>query len=173
MVVVAPGLDEAERIHRIWIETHRLDQSLVLGGLYPTSEEYVKARPLLAELASRGSTGVGYWDGEKGRWMLAPPREAPLGTLTPTIDNVVYFQFEDDVGRLARVFAGSYEHATTLYCAWHLDRRGELPDVFTARKGSLLILSGEYTTLLYDLAAGISGVAQQDEKGVWRILPPY
>lgn len=172
MVVVAPDLDEAERIHRIWIETHELARTMVLGGLYPISEEGLKARPLLAELTSRGSTGVGYWDVEKGRWILGAASEAPLGTLTPVTDNVVYFRFEDDEARVARVFAGSYEHATTLYCAWHLDRWGELPDVFTARMASPVDLSGEYSTLLDDLAAGISGVAQQDETGVWRIMSP-
>jgi hypothetical protein len=171
MVVVAPDLDEAERIHRIWAETHGLDQ-FVLGGLYPSSEDHLIASPLLAELASRSSAGVGYWDTEAGRWILAAPAVAPLGTMHPPIDDIFCFHFDDDGGDRAMVFATCYEHATTLYCAWHLDRWGEVPRVFTARKASPLDLSGEYASLADDLAAGISGVAQRDDEKVWRIMPP-
>ncbi len=83
-----------------------------------------------------------------------------------------YYRFEAEEGEDAMVFAESLEHATTLYCAYQLDRWGELPTRYSLRKMSRWDLHGEFVTLRDDMQADMSGVAFLDEHDVWRILPP-
>jgi hypothetical protein len=119
-----------------------------------------------------GVTGVGYWNRSKRAWAIARPQDEQLGELAPPEGRVGYYQVTAEPGDDAMVFATSFEEATTLYCACHLDAWGSLPERFFIDRRSRWELVGERATLRDDLEAEITGVARRDNDGVLRVLPP-
>ena len=173
VTIFAKTLDEAERIYGEWACAHHEDQSPDLMMIYPFGEERLEVRPHLDRAASLGRPGVGYWDVSKGSWTIVAPHDDPAGDLAPPEGTVAFYLVQDEQGENdAQVFATSFEEATNLYCAYHTDCWGELPSKFTIHKRSRWELMGEQATLRDGLEAGVTGVAQSDNDGVWRILEP-
>jgi hypothetical protein len=171
VTIFARDLDDAEQIYRDWVRSHHPDQSGLPLMIFPYGEDRLEARPLLFEAATLGETGVGYWQGSKGAWIVGQPQHEQLGELAVPEGRVGYYQVTAEPGDDAKVFATSFEQATTLYCAWHIDAYGSLPERFFIDRRSRWELVGEFATLRDDLEAEISGVGRFDNYGVRRILP--
>jgi hypothetical protein len=172
VTIFAHDLDDAEQIYRDWVRSHHPDQSGLPLMIFPYGEDRLEARHLLFEAATRGETGVGYWHPSKRAWAVGQQQVEQLGELAPPAGNVGYYQVTAEPGDDAKVFATSFDEATTLYCAWHIDAYGSLPERFFVDRRSRWGLTGELATLRDDLEAEITGVARKDNEGMWRVLPP-
>lgn len=172
VTVFAGTVEEACRIYRDWVDAHHPSAPPQPTMIYCYHDQWRDERPVLARVAKQGRAGIGYWSATAERWLVGDPGDAPLGRLIEPTPNVGYYRFEAEEGEDAMVFASSFEEATTLYCAYQLDRWGELPTRFSVRTMSRWDLRGDLVTLRDGMEADITGVGMRDERGVWRILPP-
>jgi hypothetical protein len=172
VTIFAHDADEAERLFREWVGAHFRHQPATIESIYPFAGDALAARPRLAQGAALDVSGIAYWDLRKHAWTIAQPQDEPCGDLASPEGNAGYYFVKADEGDDAKIFATSFEEATNLYCAWHLDRWGELPERFYIQKGSRWELTGGLATLRDDLENVITGVAAVDNDGVWRVLPP-
>jgi hypothetical protein len=171
LTVVAPTLEEAERIHREWIEAHHLDRLIAPVSIFPYGEGWLKARPPLAKVAAENKAGIAYWDPGSGSWRVADPKDAPLGLLATPPGPIECYRFEATEEQKPMVFAETHEEAVTIFCWRYEIEWGEEPGWFLVRKLSRWDLVGDLATLRDDMDAGISGIAGKDENGHWRIMP--
>ncbi len=171
VTIFASGMSQAEKIYHQWLSTHHADQPADPDNICIYNETWVAARPHLAKASALGASGIGYWSSLEHRWMVGEPQSDPLGYLAPPEPSVRYFRAMADEGDDARVFATNFEEATSLYCAWHLDRWGELPARFTIHIRSRWELAGGLVTLRDDMEEGIVGIAGVEGEFL-RILPP-
>jgi hypothetical protein len=172
VTIFAHDLDEVDEIYRTWVATHHPEQRGEPDVVYPYSGSRLEARLLLDAAAALDTVGVGYWDRRKHAWVVVQAEDPLPGDLAPPEGRVGHYDVKSDEGDDAKVFATSFEEATTLYIAWHADRWGEAPTWFTVHMRSRWELMGELATLRDGLDAEITGVARWDNDGVSRILPP-
>lgn len=172
VTIFAHDLDEAEKQYRDWVKTHHPGHSTEPEMIYPYFGSKLKARPFLDAAAALGRVGVGYWKNGTRIWVIGGPEDKPSGDLALPEPRVSFYRVKAEEGDDASVFARSFEQATSLFSAWHLDRWGDLPTRFFIHTLSRWDLLGELATLRDDMEAELTGVAGRDNYGIWRILPP-
>ncbi len=150
----------------------RLHASSLSADPYSVTEAdwfFTDDHPSLDQAAKEGQAGVGYWQGFEKGWMVAAPNKRHAGLLAPPEPAVKPYQMYVSDGEDALVFAYSGADAVLMFSAYHERAYGHRPSRFDCCESDVWSLGDEKAALRQDLLGGHTGIAGQDEDGVWRI----
>lgn len=171
LTVLARDQPRATSLFARWCRLHAPSLSAEPYSVTEADWFFTDDHPSLVQAAKDGQAGVAYWQGFEIGWKVAAPNKRHLGLLAPPEPAVKPYQMYVSDGEDALVFAYSGADAVLMFTDYHERAYGHRPRRFECCESDVWSLGEERTALRQDLLKGGTGIAGQDDDGVWRIYP--